>query len=249
MDRRLEYFSSSSPGGWSWFDVGLAVFLVACFAGPFVVRRVRRIRGPVTPGSARVLSLRQFGSVAVNGPARTICRIRLSVSVPGREPYNVTVWRNIPPWELNGVLAGRTIAVEVDCGNPRRLRIGRSQPAQWRTGPGGAYAPAAASDRVVSAADLLASGQRAPGVLRSFAATGTTPRSLGRTPSRAELLDAPHYALEVEIQFPNLAPITARSVQPVPLSRVPDLAIGAKLPCVVDQADPARRFIVDWDEL
>lgn len=33
------------------------------------------------------------------------------------------------------------------------------------------------------------------------------------------------------------------------LSQVPNLAIGIKLPCVVPPSDPARRFVVDWDEL
>ncbi len=102
---------------------------------------------------------------------------------------------------------------------------------------------------MISAADLLASGQRAPGVLKSFSPMGTTPRNLGRTPSRPELIDAPHYMLEVELQFPNLAPITGRAIQPVPVSEVPNLAIGRKLNCVVDQADPAHRFVVDWAHL
>src|SRR5262249_34549805 len=100
---------------------------------------------------------------------------------------------------------------------------------------------------VISAAALLASGQRVPAVLKSFAATGTTPRSLGRTPSRPELIDAPHYMLEVELHFPNLSPVDARAVQPVPAAEGPNLAIGRKLTCAVDPADPARRFVVDWD--
>ena len=88
-----------------------------------------------------------------------------------------------------------------------------------------------------------------PGALKSFSAMGTTPRSLGRTPSRPEFIDAPHYTLEVELHFPNLAPITARAIQPVPLSQVPNLAIGLKLDCVVDPADPSHRFVVDWPQL
>jgi hypothetical protein len=84
-----------------------------------------------------------------------------------------------------------------------------------------AYKQSRGSVPVVSAADLLAADQRVRGALKSFAATGTTPRSLGRTPSRPELLDAPHYMLEVELQFPNLAPVTGRAVQPVPPPRCP----------------------------
>jgi hypothetical protein len=34
-------------------------------------------------------------------------------------------------------------------------------------------------------------------------------RSLGGTPGRPELNDAPHFMLEVELHFPNLTPIAA----------------------------------------
>ena len=83
--------------------------------------------------------------------------------------------------------------------------------------------------------------------LKSFAPTGTTPRSLGRTPSRPELIDAPHYMLEVELHFPNLEPIDARAVQPVPVAHVPSLMVGLPLTCAVDPSDPSHRFVVDWD--
>jgi hypothetical protein len=98
----------------------------------------------------------------------------------------------------------------------------------------------------MSAAELLASGQRVRGVLKSFAATGDTMRSRGVTASRPEFLDYPYYALEVELQFPNQAGVEGRNRQPVPLAEVPNLVIGRELNCVVDPADPANRFIVDW---
>ena len=43
---------------------------------------------------------------------------------------------------------------------------------------------------MLSAAQLLATGQRVAAALKSFSPTGKTPRSLGRTPSRPELIDA-----------------------------------------------------------
>jgi hypothetical protein len=110
-----------------------------------------------------------------------------------------------------------------------------------------AYRQSAGVGPVLSAAALLASGQRVAAALKSFAPTGTTPRSLGRTPSRPELIDAPHYMLEVELHFPNLAPITGRAVQTVPVAHVPSLAVGLPLTCAVDPADPSHRFVVDWD--
>src|ERR1700747_2100446 len=59
------------------------------------------------------------------------------------------------------------------------------------------------------------------GALKSFAPTGTTPRSLRRTPSRPELLDAQQYKLVIELHFPNLAPMEARTPQPVTPPRCP----------------------------
>ncbi|HTQ18294.1 hypothetical protein [Mycobacterium sp.] len=273
MHHHLAYFSSSSSGGWDWFSVLLTVVIIAVIIGPFIVRRMRQIRGPVLTGTAQVLSLRQFGSGAVNGPPRQICRFRLRVEIPGQEPYEVAHWQNVGAWELAAVAPGETVAVEVDATNPKKVRIG-GRSTRRHVGPGGSThtvftAPpkvvfqqsttqsdpidiadllkqSPGAGPVISAADLLGSGQRAPGVLKSFSATGTTPRSLGRTPSRPEFLDAPHYVLEVELQFPNLAPLTGRSIQPVPLSQVPNLAIGLKLACAVDPADPVHRFVVDW---
>ncbi|HTI73565.1 MAG TPA: hypothetical protein VL634_01120 [Mycobacterium sp.] len=287
---------TSFLGNLSW--VPWAVVLVGVpILGPMLVRRMRKIRGPVVAGTAEVLSLRQFGSVAVNGPERMICRLRLGVNVPGREPYSVAIWRNIAPWDLGGFQKGSTIAVEVSETNPRKVQLGRSRtggtgptrqvvnlppqvtfnqsswsPETGWTGsppPGdiadqikaavqGAFQPSVAQQadayrqmggagQVLSAAALLASGQRVPAALKSFAPTGTTPRSLGRTPSRPELIDAPHYMLEVELHFPNLEPIDARAVQPVPVAHVPSLAVGLPLTCAVDPSDPSRRFVVDWD--
>jgi len=61
-----------------------------------------------------------------------------------------------------------------------------------------------------------------------------------------DLIDVPHYILEVELHFPNLASIAARAVQPVLIAQAPNLAIGLPLMRAVDAADPLRRFVVDW---
>jgi hypothetical protein len=98
----------------------------------------------------------------------------------------------------------------------------------------------------ISAARLPASGQRVRGVLKSFAQTGTTPRSLGMTISRPEILDDPIYILDVELQFPDKLPVQGRTEQPVPRAQVPNLGFGMQLTCVVDPADPSHHFVVDW---
>jgi hypothetical protein len=112
-----------------------------------------------------------------------------------------------------------------------------------------AYEARKAAVRRGTPAYLLASGQRVRGVLKSFVDTGTTARSLGITPTKPELFDAPRYMLEVELHIPNLAPITSRVTQPVPQDRVPNLALGLPLTCAVDYADPQQLCVVDWDAI
>jgi hypothetical protein len=87
------------------------------------------------------------------------------------------------------------------------------------------------------------------GVLKSFADTRSTARSLGKTPSRPEFVDDPLYIFDVDLQFPNLAPVEGQAVQRVPRAQVPNLAIGLELACVVDPADPSHRFVVDWGDI
>lgn len=92
---------------------------------------------------------------------------------------------------------------------------------------------------------LLDSGERARGVLKSFAKAKAPAPSQGGTPSPPELPDAPYYALQVELWLPNRMPVVGKNLQQVPLTEVPKLAIGRELTCYVDPADRTR-FIVDW---
>jgi hypothetical protein len=109
---------------------------------------------------------------------------------------------------------------------------------------------AAARRRLRSASrstpELLASGERIPGILKSFRTAGATVRSRGWTPSRPEFLDAPIFKLTVELHLPDRDAVLGRNEQLVPLTEVPNLAIGRELDCAVDPAHPANRFIVDW---
>jgi hypothetical protein len=99
----------------------------------------------------------------------------------------------------------------------------------------------------ISAAELLASGQRARGVLKSFTKAEATARSQAHTASSPELPGAPYYELQVQLWLPNRLPILGRNRQQVPHTEVSKLTIGRELDCAVDTADPAARFIVDWN--
>jgi hypothetical protein len=226
-----------------------------------VFRLFRRpaFKGSALTGPAQVLSLEPTGPV-VNG--LYVCNIGLRVEIPGRQPYDVTVQKPVHPFSMTALQPGSTLQVKVDSADPLNVRIDSSQPVGAAAGsasspPTIAQLAEAYNDfkrshgglpgQTASAADLLESGQRVRGVLKSFAATGDTARSLGQPTSRPELLDAPRYLLEVELQFPNLAPVIGRNSQAVPAGEAPNLAIGRELTCAVDPADPSNRFVVDWN--
>ncbi len=206
-----------------------------------------------------------------------VWQFALKVEVPGREPYDVTVRRPLDAFARSAVQPGSVVRVQVDSANPKTVRIDLNQPGvpmgagssnvevldlrQGAPGDGRALAnqiraalagrlqagPAGVQFASTSSEDLLVSGQRVPGVLKSFADTGNTPRSLGQVPTRPEYIDDPLYMFDVALQFPNLPPVDGQAVQRVPRAQVPNLAIGMELVCAVDHADPAHRFAVDWD--
>jgi hypothetical protein len=202
-------------------------------------------KNPPLSGTGQILGARQLG-YRVGEAGRSMCEIALRVQIPGHEPYDVTIHQAIERYELQLLRVGAMADVEVDPTNLQKVQIATSP----TVGAGQTPIPTRIrANAVVSGAQLLASGQRVTGVLKSFADTGTTLRSVGQTPTRPELLDAPRYKLVIELHFPNLAPVEARNTQPVPPAQVPSLAIGLQLPCAVDPANPQQLCVVDWDAI
>lgn len=264
VDAAFELKSTDTP----WWVLLIALFVIGVIVYglwmTFIGSRETKIRGSALTGTAQVLSVKTLGAVGdpMQGSQRAVGRIRLRVQIPGQEPYEATAHQNFRQWSLDALQIGRTVAVRVDAANPQKVRIDLSRPAtaagladqigaalaeQFRQTP--VSDQHAAQPPVMSAADLLASGQRMTAVLTSFAPTGTTPRSLGRTPSKPEFMDAPHYRLTVSLQVPNLPPMPAQAIQPVPPVWVPKLAIGLRLVCAVGPADPTHLVVVDWDAM
>ncbi len=252
---------------WVYYVPVAVVFVAAMvIAIVAVTRNVRQLSNATaadsllasgTPGVARVLSAEGTGAI-IN--LEYVCQIGLRVEIPGRAPYDINIEQRVDPVRLAALQPGTKVGVRVDPADPRNIAIDFSQlttpPGAESDGPppsaaalADAYKQSPGSTQLASAADLLASGQRVKGVLKSFADTGSTPRSLGKAPSRPELLDDPLDIFDVDLQFPNLAPVDGQSVQRVPRSRVPNLAIGLELDCVVDPADPSHRFVVDRDDI
>jgi len=98
--------------------------------------RAPKINGPALTGTARILSVKvivwggyAFGLLGLALSESYACRTALRVEVPGREPYDVTVRGHVPKRlyrDLEG--GGRTVAVQVDSTNPKRVRIDFNQP-------------------------------------------------------------------------------------------------------------------------
>ncbi|MBX9639728.1 MAG: hypothetical protein K2X97_08380, partial [Mycobacteriaceae bacterium] len=149
----------------SW---GIPALVLPFVAVTFYRIRKPRFAGPALSGVARILSARSTGTV-IND--RYVCKIRLSVELPGREPYEATVRQAVHPIQMASVQPGLVVSVEVDSADPNKVRIDTRGRIQRSTQPPSAAALAAAyhehkqrhggaSGRWASAAQLLASGQQ-----------------------------------------------------------------------------------------
>jgi hypothetical protein len=118
---------------WVYYIPVAAVFVVTMVVAiGAVIRNARQFSttaaDPVltsgTSGIARVSSADWTGAV-IN--LEYVCRIRLSVEIPGREPYDVTVEQRVDPLRLASLQPGTTVAVRVDPADPVNVRIDFSQ--------------------------------------------------------------------------------------------------------------------------
>jgi hypothetical protein len=139
----LENLASISGGSSStgpqtlldWLVLGgiCVVAAIGIIALLLVLNRVSReepkIKGPAPTGTARVLSMKT-GIAVGNYPQRIMCRIGLTVEVPGRQPYDVRVRQGFLPWAMDAIEPGRTVPVQVDSTNPQKVRIDFNQPNQ-----------------------------------------------------------------------------------------------------------------------
>lgn len=252
-----------------------------------VLRKAEFVGRHTVAGTAEVLSCRTTGTVVNN--TGYVCKFKLRVQIPGRDPYDVTVKETLDVSAVGAFPPGTTVPVQVIAAKPRAVRINFKQPVNQVNEPvsrpmESSDSPGAAASNLAQiewlhehgkisdadfatvkqgyamkeayarqqqtqasgglAANLLATGQRVPGVLMAFAANGDSTDS---TYSLPELRGAPFYLLTVELHVPNLAPLRAQNAQPVPPAMVPKLAMGLQVSCAVDPANPAQLFAIDWN--
>lgn len=101
----------------------------------------------------------------------------------------------------------------------------------------------AATMRNVSAAELLASGQRMTSVVRQFSPIGKTVGDV--TPGAPDGSD-PLYLFKLEIPLEGGSPIEAVCVHRVPAGKVDGLRLGERLNVAVNPANPTREVAIDW---
>lgn len=234
------------------------VVLVAVLRGTGVTGPRKRVLASGVAGQATLLGVQPTGTVI--NEINYVCKLQLRVQVPGRDTYDVETKETVAITSMGALVPGTVLAVKVDANDPTKVFI------DWQSGivPAGAAAapqlPPSASelasalhDRSTaahvptgSAAELLRTGQPATGVLKSYADTGNTSRSLGHSVA-PENMDDPLYVLTVDLQFgAGMAPMEGTVVHRVPQAVVPLLRIGMPLRCAVDPGNPTRRFTVDW---
>lgn len=101
----------------SW---GIPALVLLFVAVSFYRIRKPRFAGPALTGVARILSVQSTGTV-IND--RYVCKIRLSVEVPGREPYEAMVRQAVHPIQMAAIRPGLVVSVEVDSADPDKVRI------------------------------------------------------------------------------------------------------------------------------
>lgn len=213
-------------------------------------------------GQAVILSINPTGAV-VNNVYYGV-RLRLAVRSGAGEAYEVETTDMVPVTALSSISAGMTVAVKIDPATPTSVAVdwdkGVQLPAGTTSAGSAVSTPVSAGDLAAalhdpqalataqqgSAAELLRTGQRATGYLKSFADSGQTVRATGRQVP-LDQLDDPLFVLVVDLAFtPGMPPIEATVLHRVPRAVAPTLRIGMALNCAVDPADPTRRVAVDW---
>jgi hypothetical protein len=114
----------------SHFVIGIVITIAAFGSVAVISRRFSnpKIRGPALAGTARVLSVENTTGPTGGSQNLVSLRIGLTVEVPGRQPYDVTVKRKVELIHLARVQPGATLPVEVDATNPQTVRIDFAQP-------------------------------------------------------------------------------------------------------------------------
>ncbi|OBK46988.1 hypothetical protein A5655_08350 [Mycobacterium sp. 1081908.1] len=116
------------------------------------MRRVQgpKFSGPALTGTGRVSAIPSLGLLSGGGAVvgniqlflhdmgqsgSRLCGIGLRVEIPGREPYDATVWQVIDRTQVAAMESGAAFPVEVDSADPRNVRIDFGRPVQHSAPP------------------------------------------------------------------------------------------------------------------
>ncbi|WP_081665333.1 DUF4190 domain-containing protein [Mycobacterium sp. UM_CSW] len=111
---------------------------------------VPKFSGPALTGTGRVLAIPSLGLMSGGGAVvgniqlflhdmgqsgSRLCSIALRVEVPGREPYDATVWKVVDRTQVAAVESGAAFPVEVDSADPHKVRIDLNRPVPHSAPP------------------------------------------------------------------------------------------------------------------
>lgn len=223
--------------------------MIAISMGP---ARRRRFLEHAVEGRATIVGVRTTGILINNVP---VLDYELKVQGPSGEPYTahdrVTAFPGSVPNRGTfrcAIDPKRAKKVVLLLDKPTADRETESAAMYVESASAGAIAGALRTHgsgmRNISAAELLAKGQRMTAVVRAFSPTGKTAGEL--TPG-APSGDDPMYVFQLEIPMEGASPIEAICVHRVPAAKVDGLRLGERLSVAVNPANPTREVAIDWE--
>lgn len=250
-----------------WIVVPMVLITVVAIAAVFWVFR-RFLSGNQAllrngiPGTATVLSVRDTG--ATINRVNAVVELGLRVTIPGRPPYQTMLETMVGRMNWGSVQPGTQLAVRVDPANAQHIAIdwkgGVAAPLQAAMATpaavmaGTAFTTPGAQDAfrvagVRSAADIVAQGRPAQGVIQSMAHTGATVAQMAPAGSYApEVADDPMVRLSLRVESPDGASFTTDGLFRVPKAKLGLLTLGGRVPVAVISGDRDSATI-DWARL
>lgn len=199
---------------------------------------VARLPGGALAGVATVLSYKNVGSTIHDEP---MLEARLRISVPGRKPYEATIFDVVSLYAANRLSTNAAFRCAVDSRAPGEITVRWDQPVtldgfsdpQNRLG---VHTPVR-TDASLSAAALLASGLPATARVVQSSSQGTV------APNGDPIMI---FVLHV-VPDNGSPPFQSLTAQRVPPDRLPLTVVGTPLRVAYDPDNRTRMVAIDWD--
>jgi len=216
--------------------------------------------------TALVLSVRDTG-ITINH-INAMMEVGLRVQLDGQAPYDTQTRVTLGRHSWGAIQPGMTVAIRVDPKDRQRVAIdlqgsagaGASMAGQQAGAPGTVQAPggnfqipgvsgAFDGSKVVSTADILATGERGEAEIRSVSHTGATAAQMA--PGRQlppDEADDPMVMIAMQVRPRYGEPFDSQAIMRVPDGKLALLAIGKRVPVAWPEGQPDS-VTIDWPAL